>query len=145
LTPKVEKPVPQPTPETEPYWEGTKAGELRMQRCDDCGRVYFYPRSFCRYCSSPNVTWQKLSGRGRLASYVINQRPTPPFDPATPIVIALIALDEGPVLTSTIVGVNPSPSGLVIGAPVAVEFESRGDQMLPVFRLSGGGRDDEHA
>ena len=33
--------VPVPTPETEPFWAGTLAGELRVQRCNSCGRHYF--------------------------------------------------------------------------------------------------------
>ena len=41
------KPVPVPTPETQPFWDGCAAGELRIQRCTDCGRPYFYPRPVC--------------------------------------------------------------------------------------------------
>ena len=26
---------PEPTPETQHYWEGTRQGELRLQRCDE--------------------------------------------------------------------------------------------------------------
>ena len=32
-----EKPIPAPTHETRPYWEGCKAHELRIQRCGECG------------------------------------------------------------------------------------------------------------
>src|ERR1700733_15354572 len=98
---------PGPTPETEPFWAGTLAGELRVQRCNSCGRHYFYPRPFCRYCQSADVAWQVVSGAGRLISYVINYRPLPPADPAEPQVIA------------------------------QVELAPRGDQVLPVFRLTG--------
>ena len=45
--------VPQPTPETQPFWDGTKAGELRLQRCDACAHVYFPPRPFCPKCAEP--------------------------------------------------------------------------------------------
>ena len=38
---------PQPTPETQHFWDGTRAGELRLQRCNACGKVYFPPRPFC--------------------------------------------------------------------------------------------------
>ena len=44
------KPVPVPTPETQPFWDGCAAGELRIQRCADCGRPYFYPRPVCPAC-----------------------------------------------------------------------------------------------
>jgi len=38
---------PQPTPETQHFWDGTRAGELRLQRCNACRKVYFPPRPFC--------------------------------------------------------------------------------------------------
>ena len=34
------KPVPEPTPETQPFWDGCAAGELRLQRCTDCATPY---------------------------------------------------------------------------------------------------------
>ena len=33
---KLDKPLPMPNEDTAPYWEGTRSGELRAQRCDDC-------------------------------------------------------------------------------------------------------------
>jgi uncharacterized OB-fold protein len=129
--------VPVPTPETEPFWAGTLAGELRVQRCNRCGRHYFYPRPFCRYCQSADVAWQVVSGAGRLISYVINYRPLPPADPAEPQVIALVELDEGPRMLTNIVGVPAEPEHLPLDGRVQVEFAPRGDQALPVFRLTG--------
>ena len=43
---------PQPTPETQHFWDGTRAGELRLQRCNACGKVYFPPRPFCPACAA---------------------------------------------------------------------------------------------
>jgi uncharacterized protein len=127
--------IPVPTPETQPFWAGTLAGELRIQHCQSCGKYYFYPRPFCRYCQSRDVAWRPVSGRGRLVSYVINYRPLPPADPAEPQVIALIELDEGPRMLSNIVGVAPEPENLPLDARVRVQFEPRGDQALPMFSL----------
>jgi uncharacterized OB-fold protein len=133
--------VPVPTPETAPFWAGTLAGELRIQRCNSCGRHYFYPRPFCRYCHSRDVEWQAAAGTGRLVSYIINYRPLPPADPGEPQVIALVELDEGPRLMTNIVGVSPEPANLPLDSPVRVDFEARDGQVLPVFRLAtGGGR-----
>jgi uncharacterized protein len=129
--------VPSPTPETAPFWAGTLAGELRLQQCNSCGRHYFYPRPFCRYCQSGDVTWRPVAGTGRLVSYVINYRPVPPAEPDQPQVIALVELDEGPRMLTSIVGVRPDPEQLPLDGRVQVEFEPRGDQALPVFRLTG--------
>ena len=35
------KPIPIPQPESDNYWEGAKAGELRLRHCDDCNKAYF--------------------------------------------------------------------------------------------------------
>ena len=129
--------VPVPTPETEPFWAGTLAGELRIQQCNSCGKHYFYPRPFCRYCQSGDVMWRAVSGTGRLVSYVINYRPIPPADPGEPQVIALVELDEGPRMMTNIVGVSPEPGNLPLDSRVRVDFEPRGDQALPVFGLAG--------
>ena len=67
--------VPEATPETAHFWEGTRASELRLQRCVDAAHVYFPPRPFCPECGSREVEVFTASGRGRLYSYVIHQRP----------------------------------------------------------------------
>jgi uncharacterized protein len=126
--------VPVPTPESRPFWAGTLQGELRLQRCEDCERYYFYPRVSCRYCGSLNVRWRRVSGRGRLLSYIINHRIAPGSAVQNPI-IALVELAEGPRMMTNIVGVEPDPSLLPLDAPVTVDFEARGDQAVPVFRL----------
>jgi uncharacterized OB-fold protein len=132
--------MPVPTPETAPFWAGTLAGELRIQQCNSCGKHYFYPRPSCRYCQSRDVEWRTVSGTGRLISYVINYRPVPPADPGEPQVIALVELDEGPRMMTSIVGVSPEPENLALDSRVRVGFEPRGEQALPVFRLDGQAR-----
>ncbi|WP_308168786.1 OB-fold domain-containing protein [Nonomuraea sp. NEAU-A123] len=123
---------PQPTPETAPYWEAARAGELRVQRCLDCGRHYFYPRPACRFCASENVEWTGVSGRARLVSYVINHRPFPGFESVSPV-IAVVELDEGPRLMTNIVGIEPIPENLPLDMRLTVAFEERSGAVLPVF------------
>jgi len=69
---------PKPTPETQHFWDGTQAGQLRLQRCDACANVYFPPRPFCPACASRKVSVFKASGNAKLYSYVINHRPAAP-------------------------------------------------------------------
>ena len=61
---KPSRALPEPTPETEHFWEGTRALELRLQRCDECDHVYFPPRPFCPKCSSRAVSVFRASGKG---------------------------------------------------------------------------------
>jgi uncharacterized protein len=126
-------PIPVATPETAPFWEGTAAGELRIQKCVDCQQFYFYPRPFCPKCLSDNVVWERVSGRATLASYVINYRPMPQFESNDPQIIALVNLEEGPRLMTNIVGIAPEPDLLTLDMPLLVQFQPRGDMWLPVF------------
>ena len=68
--PEGQRARPTPTPETMHFWEGTRAGELRLQCCDSCKKVYFPPRPFCPSCAGREVSVFRASGRGRLYSYV---------------------------------------------------------------------------
>ena len=122
---QVTGPLPIPTPETLPYWEGAAAGELRIQRCTSCNRYYFYPRPFCPYCASDTVEWTVVSGRATLVSYVINYRPLPPFPADVPVVVALVELAEGPRMATNIVGVAPEPDNLPLGMALTVSFQQR--------------------
>lgn len=133
-------PVPRPTPETAPYWKAAAQGELHMQQCNACRKYYFYPRPTCPYCRGSEVTWRAVSGRARLVSYVINQRPLPPFDPKTPLVIGLVELEEGPRMMTNIVDVEAVPAALELDMELSVRFVTRGDQKLPVFAPAGGER-----
>ena len=127
------KAVPVPTPETQPYWDGAAAGELRIQRCLDCGEAYFYPRPLCPSCGSGNVEWFTASGRATLYSYVINHRPAPGFEADAPYAIAVVQLAEGPRMMTNLVGVAPTPEALQLDMELRVAFEQRGEVTLPVF------------
>jgi uncharacterized OB-fold protein len=127
-----EPPTPASTPDTAPYWDGAREGRLRIQRCLECERHYFYPRAVCRYCTSPNVEWVDVSGRARLVSYVIDARPVPGMEGASPV-IALVRLDEGPTMLTNIVEIEPTPENLRLDMALTVTFTQRGDAALPVF------------
>jgi len=127
------KPEPVPTPDTEPFWDGCAAGELRIQRCLDCGRPYFYPRPVCPACGSVQVEWVTASGEATLHSYVINHRPAPGYENDAPYAIAVVQLTEGPRMMTSIVGIPNTPDDLVLDMPLRVRFEPRGDVFLPVF------------
>ena len=125
--------VPDPTPETQPFWDGTRAGELRLQRCEVCDRAYFPPRPFCPRCASRQVRWFKALGRATLYSYVIHHRPVPGFSP--PYSIAVVELEEGPRMMSNIVECPQTPEALVLDMPLEVLFMPvSSDISVPLFR-----------
>jgi uncharacterized protein len=125
--------LPQPTPETQPYWDGTLLGELRLQRCERCSHAYFPPRPFCPKCASRKVSWFKASGRGLLHSYVIHHRTAPGFTP--PYSIAVVELEEGPRLMTNIVECPQTPEALQLDMPLEVVFTRLTETIsLPQFR-----------
>ena len=136
--PEGQRARPQPTPETMHFWEGTRAGELRLQRCDSCGKIYFPPRPFCPACASREVSVFRATGKGRLYSYVIHHRPVPGFTP--PYAIAVVELDEGPRMMSNIVGIANTPESLVLDMALEVAFQPRGGVSVPVFRPAASHR-----
>ncbi len=131
------KPVPKPTPDSAPYWEDAARGVLSIQRCRECERPYFYPRSACPRCGSEDVEWFEASGRGTLHSYLIVHAPAPGFADIAPHAIAVVELEEGPRMMTNIIGIENTPELLQLDMPLEVAFVPRGDQMLPVFAPAG--------
>jgi uncharacterized OB-fold protein len=133
--------LPEATPETREFWEGAKRHELRIQRCLDCKRAYFYPRPFCPHCASRNVEWFTASGKGTLYSYVIVHRGPPGFQDWLPYVIAVVQLEEGPRMMSNVINVEPAPEHLPPDLPLEVTWEQQSDDItLPLFQPAGGAR-----
>ena len=130
--------LPQPTPETQHFWDGTKAGELRLQRCDECSQVYFPPRPFCPICAiAQGQRVQGASGKAMLDSYVIHHRKVPGFEP--PYAIAVVKLAEGPRMMTNIVDCPQTPEALQLDMPLEVVFEQQNDAItLPFFRPAKG-------
>jgi uncharacterized OB-fold protein len=135
----VPRPLPQATPETQHFWDGTRAGELRLQRCGACENVYFPPRPFCPSCASRDVVIFVASGRAHLYSYIINHRAMPNSGFEAPYAIAVVELDEGPRMMTNIVECPQTPEALVLDMPLEVVFEPcEGDVVLPLFRPATG-------
>ncbi|MCL6599829.1 MAG: Zn-ribbon domain-containing OB-fold protein [Alicyclobacillus macrosporangiidus] len=130
-------PNPWPKPEVDgdsrPFWEGLNQGELRIQRCEDCGRHIFYPRSICPDCFSDRVCWVRASGRGRIYSYTVVHRAQGPFVQDAPYVVAIVELEEGVRMMSRIVGPREE---VAIEKPVRVVFTRVDDELvLPFFEV----------
>ncbi len=124
-------PLPHPSLLTRPYWDGCTRGELRYQRCPDCGAIPPTPVPRCLRCSSGELDWVVSRGRGRLYSWTVVWRPQhPAFD--VPYAPAIVRLDEGPFLLSAVVGCRPED--LCEDLALSVEFVEAGDGVvLPFF------------
>ena len=130
--------LPQPTPETQHFWDGCRESELRLQRCRKCAHTYFPPRPFCTQCSSRDVEVYKASGEATLYSYVINHRPRPDIG-KEPHSIAVVTLAEGPRMMTNIVGCPQTPEALQLDMKLKVVFEPQNDAItLPFFTPAEG-------
>jgi uncharacterized OB-fold protein len=124
----VTRPRPLVTALTEPFWDGTRQGELRVQRCLDCDRLRWTPLAACPGCWSERTAWEVMSGRGTVHAYTVVHRPMDPLAFTAPYVLAVVELDEGPLMLTNIVDVNPE--AVVIGMPVVVRFERVDDEII---------------
>ena len=116
-----QRPQPQPTPTSEPFWTGLSNGLVILQQCDDCGEWIYYPRSHCPHCLSSDLSWKQVSGEGTLYSFTVAPQATAPqFAGETPQLIAVVELNEGVRLNTVMV--NIEPEDLKVGLKVKPVF-----------------------
>ena len=124
--------VPGPTkiPLTEPFWSAAEQGRLMIQRCRETGTHVFYPRGRCPGTWTDTLEWVQASGRATLKSFSEVWKPgNEGWIPATPYVVGLVTLNEGPTLLSTIL-CDEIPS---IGDPLSFVPFNIGGRVLPCF------------
>jgi uncharacterized OB-fold protein len=112
--------------ETEPFWAGCARGVLVLPRCDRCGEHIWYPRRYCPFCSSRQVSWVEVSGRGTIYSFTVMRRGDGPYRAVAPYVLAYVELDEGPRVLTNIVEVDVER--VAVGQAVRAVFDPAGDQ-----------------
>ncbi len=122
-------------PYAEQFWAFTERRQLRLQRCDDCGRFRWPPGPVCDRCLSEDFTWEEVSGRGALLSWVVFQRQYFEEYPA-PHPVVMVELAEGPLFISQPVGatVDEFRDGLAMELAWLDGEDRFGEYQLPVFR-----------
>jgi uncharacterized OB-fold protein len=131
----LDKRLPRPTPLTEPWWQACGREELLIQKCADCGHYQFYPRRLCTACGGSDPRWVQATGRGRIRSFtIVRHAVSPAYKPELPYVIALVELEEGPVMMSSLL--DTDPESVRSGQAVEVVFEAWTDDItMPKFRI----------
>lgn len=115
------------------FQEGWAEGRLLLQRCVSCAHIPGLPRIACPRCFGP-LAWFEAPGTGRIVSCAILRRThNEQFERHLPIVLALVRLDAGAELISTLVG--PDRLEAAIGRPVDVAREDRWSTLVQ-FRLA---------
>jgi uncharacterized OB-fold protein len=137
--------LPLVTPDTAFFWDGTAAGELRIQRCAKCGALRHPPGPMCPACGEASTAgvagvaggegYTVAAGTGEVFSYVVHHHPPVPGK-RLPMVVALVQLPEGVRILGEMPGVRPDQ--MRIGLPVRVTFNQVGDMALPTWRPAEG-------
>jgi uncharacterized OB-fold protein len=113
------------------FWDGTAAGELRIQRCGGCGALRHPPGPMCPDCGAAKPEYIVAAGTGEVYSYVVQHHPPVPGK-SLPIVVALVRLTEGVRMVGEL---QASPERVRVGLPVRVEFARVDDTLtLPAWR-----------
>ncbi len=123
-------PLPYPIPykESEGFWDGCKRHELVMRKCDDCSIFHHPPLPICPACQSWHHTWTKMSGRGRVESYTIVNRPLfPGFPVPYNMIRAELEEQKGLLVIGNLV--DCTPEEIYIDMPVKITFEDVSSQM----------------
>lgn len=127
------KPVPRRDGLNGEYYDHAGHGDLRFQRCGDCGTWRHMPRYTCASCGSASWSWEKSSGRGTLYSWTVTHRSFHPgFNQDVPYAVVVVEMEEGVRVVSQIEGIEPSAYRL--GMKLAAVFAQRDDVSLPVFK-----------
>ena len=114
---------------TRRWWDATEQRRLLVQHCPQCDHYQHYPRAVCTACGSTDLEFLDAAGTGTVYSFTEVQRAVPPMTEA-PYTVALVRLDEGPLLLTNIEGDTIACDG-----PVQVAWRPLADgRHLPVFR-----------
>jgi uncharacterized OB-fold protein len=129
-------PIPAVTELSAPFWAAGLEGVLRLQRCSACRHIRFPLDTICPRCLSPEHEWEAMSGRGTVQTFIRFHRAyRPSWEERVPYVVALIELDEGPVLISNVIGEGASE--VEVSDPVEVVYQwTSAEAALPQFRLT---------
>ena len=102
-------------------------GEL----CPHCEIVIFPPRDICPDCKQEAKISYQLSGKGEVFSFTTVHEPPAGFKEYAPYTVALVRLEEGPLLTAQLTDLGDAP--VEIGMPVEMvtrKLKSDGEQGL---------------
>lgn len=135
------KPLPNIDLDNKPFWDALREHKFVLFKCKSCG-AHYWPKAYCRAHdlgdSEPfmgNMEWTEASGKGKVFAFNIHHWAFEPgFKEEIPYVYALIELDEGPLISSNILDIDPGQ--VKVGMPVEIVYEDHPTEgfTLPKFR-----------
>jgi hypothetical protein len=127
------KPLPQPDGVSTEYWQAAAEGRLLVQQCPACANRQFYPRALCTACGA-DPEWLECTGHGTVHTFtVVRQYGARPFRDELPYAIAMVELEEGPMMLGAVTDCDPDD--VHIGMPVEVHHVKAADDVgIPYWR-----------
>lgn len=128
-------PSPDITPVSAPFWDAARAHRLLVQHCEGCGRNQFPPTMRCPSCGAATV-WVETEGRGVIHTFTVMRRAYhPSFELSLPYAVAVIQLDEGPMMLTDLIGADLGE--VEVGRRVTVWYDDVGPELtIPRFALA---------
>ena len=129
------EPAPYPDGLAREYWDATRRHELVVQRCNACRNWQWGPEFICHNCHSDELSYEQVSGRGRIFSWERSWYPVhPALQSGVPYIVVLVELeDAGRVrMVGNLLG-DPRQD-VVMDAEVEAVFEDH-EEADPPFTL----------
>ena len=103
-----QRPLPEPTPVSQPFWGALREHRILIQYSPSAGKYVFYPRTLTPGTLADDLEWREIDGAGTLYTYTVARRPTgPPWSDHLPQLLAVVEWDVGPRVSTELVEVEP--------------------------------------
>lgn len=119
------KPIPELTDQTRPFWTAAKEGRLVMQKCPRCATFNFHPKPWCIECGDRGLEWTEVRPTGTVYSYTVSRSVAmnyPGWQGELPVLLCLVDLDDGVRMYAQVT--DCSEEAIHVGMRVGVHFES---------------------
>ena len=121
------RPVPTPTPLTQPFWDAAHKKKLVLQFDQETGSTQFWPRPVSVDSGRRAMDWREVSGKGTLYAWTRVHVPMRGFEDDVPYLVASVDLVEGTRITARLV--NATVEDLAPGMKVRVAWERLSDDV----------------
>jgi uncharacterized OB-fold protein len=103
------------------------------EKCPHCGATIFPPRDVCPECSEPAKMLYTFAGTGTVYSYTTILDAPEGFENQAPYVVALVKLDEGPLITAQLTDLDGPPEIGMKVEMVTRKLRTDGDAGIIVY------------
>lgn len=113
----------------------TKAQRYALvgEQCPHCSHFIFPPRDVCPQCEAEAKTVYQFSGKGEIFSFTTITDAPAGFEEQAPYVLAIVKLDEGPMLTAQLTDLDAEPEIGMRVEMVTRKLKAEGPQGMIVY------------